>query len=29
MEGGVKIAFSREEVETYAQKILGNILVTK
>ena len=29
MEGGVKIAFSREEVETYAQNILGNILVTK
>ena len=29
MEGGVKIAFSREEVETYAKNILGNILVTK
>jgi succinyl-CoA synthetase beta subunit len=29
MEGGVKIAFSREEVETYAQNILGNVLVTK
>ena len=28
MDGGVKIAFSREEVETYATKILGNILVT-
>jgi len=28
MEGGVKIAFSRDEVETYAQNILGNILVT-
>ncbi|MDE0708511.1 MAG: ADP-forming succinate--CoA ligase subunit beta [Candidatus Poseidoniales archaeon] len=29
MQGGVKIAFNREEVETYAQNILGNILVTK
>ena len=29
MEGGVKIAFSRDEVETYAQNILGNVLVTK
>ena len=29
MEGGVKIAFNREEVETYAQNILGNVLVTK
>ena len=28
MEGGVKIAFSRDEVETFAQNILGNILVT-
>ncbi len=28
MEGGVKIAFNRQEVETYAQNILGNILVT-
>jgi succinyl-CoA synthetase beta subunit len=28
MQGGVKIAFSREEVETYATNILGNILVT-
>ena len=28
MEGGVKIAFSREEVETYATNILGNVLVT-
>ena len=28
MEGGVKIAFSRDEVETYAQNILGNVLVT-
>ena len=28
MQGGVKIAFSREEVETYASNILGNILVT-
>ena len=28
MQGGVKIAFSRDEVETYAQNILGNILVT-
>ena len=29
MEGGVKIAFSREEVETYATNILGHILITK
>ncbi len=29
MEGGVKIAFSRDEVENYASNILGNILVTK
>ena len=29
MEGGVKIAFSREDVETYAINILGNLLVTK
>ena len=29
MEGGVKIAFSREDVETYATNILGHILVTK
>ena len=29
MEGGVKIAFSREEVETYAKNILGHVLVTK
>lgn len=28
MEGGVKIAFSRDEVETYASNILGNLLVT-
>ncbi len=28
MQGGVKIAFSRDEVETYATNILGNILVT-
>ena len=28
MEGGVKIAFSKEEVETYAKNILGNLLVT-
>ena len=28
MEGGVKIAFSKEEVETYATNILGNLLVT-
>lgn len=28
MEGGVKIAFSREEVETYASNILDNVLVT-
>ena len=29
MEGGVKIAFSRAEVETYAGNILGNKLITK
>lgn len=29
MEGGVKIAFNREEVETYARSIIGNKLVTK
>jgi succinyl-CoA synthetase beta subunit len=29
MEGGVKIAFSKEEVQTYANNILGNILTTK
>ncbi|MDG1525730.1 MAG: hypothetical protein P8Q90_06665, partial [Candidatus Thalassarchaeaceae archaeon] len=29
MEGGVKIAFNREDVENYAQNLLGNILVTK
>lgn len=29
MEGGVKIAFSREDVENYATNILGNVLVTK
>ncbi|MBT5391441.1 MAG: ADP-forming succinate--CoA ligase subunit beta [Euryarchaeota archaeon] len=28
MDGGVKIAFSREEVENYATNILGNLLVT-
>ena len=28
MQGGVKIAFSKEDVETYANNILGNILVT-
>ena len=28
MEGGVKIAFSRNEVKTYSENILGNILVT-
>ena len=28
MEGGVKIAFSREEVENYSTNILGNMLVT-
>ena len=28
MQGGVKIAFSKEDVETYATNILGNILVT-
>ena len=28
MEGGVKIAFSRDEVEQYSTKILGNLLVT-
>ena len=29
MEGGVKIAFSKDEVEEYAGNILGNVLVTK
>ena len=29
MEGGVKIAFSRDEVESYASNILGHRLVTK
>ena len=28
MDGGVKIAFSRDEVKSYSEKILGNILVT-
>jgi succinyl-CoA synthetase beta subunit len=28
MEGGVKIAFSRKEVEEYSSNILGNMLVT-
>jgi len=28
MQGGVKIAFSRDEVETYSTNILGNALVT-
>ena len=28
MDGGVKIAFSREEVENYSKNILGNLLVT-
>ena len=28
MDGGVKIAFSREEVEKYSKNILGNLLVT-
>ena len=28
MEGGVKIAFSKDEVETYATNILGQVLVT-
>ena len=28
MDGGVKIAFSRDEVNTYATNILGNVLVT-
>ena len=28
MEGGVKIAFSREEVRKYASSIIGNKLVT-
>ena len=28
MDGGVKVAFSREEVQTYATNILGNLLVT-
>ncbi|MDP6899901.1 MAG: ADP-forming succinate--CoA ligase subunit beta [Candidatus Thalassarchaeaceae archaeon] len=29
MEGGVKIAFSREDVQQFAENILGNVLVTK
>ena len=29
MEGGVKIAFSEDEVGEYARNILGNVLVTK
>jgi succinyl-CoA synthetase beta subunit len=29
MQGGVKIAFNRDEVETYAINLLGNKLVTK
>ena len=29
MEGGVKIAFSKDDVGTYSKNILGNILVTK
>ncbi|MBN17177.1 MAG: ADP-forming succinate--CoA ligase subunit beta [Euryarchaeota archaeon] len=29
MEGGVKIAFSKADVENYASNILGNVLVTK
>jgi succinyl-CoA synthetase beta subunit len=29
MQGGVKIAFSREDVEEYAKNISGNLLVTK
>ncbi len=28
MDGGVKIAFSKDEVKTYATNILGNLLVT-
>lgn len=28
MQGGVKIAFSREDVEEYASNIIGNLLVT-
>jgi len=28
MDGGVKIAFSRDEVKSYSKNILGNILVT-
>ena len=28
MDGGVKIAFSKDEVQTYATNILGNLLVT-
>ena len=28
MQGGVKIAFSKDEVHTYAKNILGNLLVT-
>ncbi|MCS5526643.1 MAG: hypothetical protein NZ774_02160, partial [Candidatus Poseidoniales archaeon] len=29
MQGGVKIAFNRDDVETYATNLLGNKLVTK
>ena len=29
MDGGVKVAFSREDVERFAKNILGNKLVTK
>ncbi len=29
MEGGVKIAFNRDDVENYAENILGNVLITK
>jgi len=28
MDGGVKIAFSKDEVKSYSENILGNILVT-
>ena len=29
MEGGVKIAFSEDEVRDYSDRILGNLLITK
>ena len=29
MKGGVKIAFSREDVEEFSRNICGNLLVTK